>query len=326
MATKLQKFFNRVGLALYCLLCLATAAGAEAPGMDKIARVRDALGDVRFIAYTPTTFSVINDRIKAATATGIEQDLTRLRPDFSGLITYSCANGGELVPEIAARLGFRAIILGIWDPTSATEMAAAVTVTRRFPKLVIGIAVGNETLLAKRLPWPVLRQAMAQARSALPGVAVTTSEPFHYDLGMAIANEPPDFLATQDFLLPNVHPVTQPWFAGSSLETQVDFVVQVVTKLAARTDKPILVKESGLPSGPAALGFTPQRQARFWRLLTTRLAPDRSRAIAFFEAFDQPWKAENSRSEFGLHPEEGYWGLYDGQGRAKPALLQLRKQ
>lgn len=310
-------------LALCCLLlCLATAARAEAPATDKIARVRQALDSVRFVAYTPTGFAVWNGQIRAASAQSVEQDLTLLRPDFQGLITYSCANGGELVPEIAQRLGFRAVILGIWDPTSTKEIAAAQAMAHRFPSLVIGIAVGNETLLANRLPWPVLRRAMEKVRTELPGVAVTTTEPFHYYLG----NTPPDFLASQDFLLPNVHPITQPWFAGSSLETQVDFVLQVVAKLAARTNKPILVKETGLPSGPAALGFTPQLQARFWRLLTARLAAERNLAIAFFEAFDQPWKAANNRPEFGLHPEEGYWGLYDKESLAKPALPEMRKQ
>lgn len=309
-------------LTLCLLLCLATIASADEPARDKTSRVRETLNSVRFVAYTPTDFAVWNGQIKAASAKRIEQDLTRLRPDFQGLITYSCGNGGELVPDIAQRLGFRAVILGIWEPTSAKEIAAAVAVARRFPKLVIGIAVGNENLLAHRLPWPVLRGAMEQVRAALPGVAVTTSEPFHYYL----SDELPDFLAAQDFLLPNVHPTSQPWFADSSLATQVDFVIQVVTKLATRTNKPILVKETGLPSGPKALGFTPERQARFWRLLNARLAADTTRTIAFFEAYDQPWKAENARQEFGLHPEEGYWGFYDSQGRAKPVLQELREQ
>ena len=96
-------------------------------------------------------------------------------------------------------------------------------------------------------------------------------------------------------------------------------------KLAERTDKPIPVKETGLPSGPRKLGFTPEKQARFWHLLSERVSPDERRAIAYFEAFDQPWKAENARAEFGLHPEEGYWGLYDAQGRGKPVVHTLRK-
>lgn len=307
-------------IALAGLLCLAVASVAHAAPVDKVARLRAALREVRFVAYTPTDFAVVNGRPKPASAARIGQDLTRLHPDFQGLITYSCANGVEQVPAVAARLGYRALILGVWDPTAKAEVDTAVALARRYPGLVIGIALGNETLLAKRLPWPVLRRALEQLRVALPEVAVTTSEPFYYYL----LDDTPGFLAAQDFLLPSVHPLYQPWFAGSTVETDVDFVVQVLGKLAARTDKPILVKETGLPSGPRELGFTPEHQALFWRLLSARISADDKHAIAYFEAFDQSWKAENAVAEFGLHPEEGHWGLYDAQGRSKPVLNTLR--
>ncbi len=303
------------------LLCLSFAGVSQAASIDKVARLRLALREVRFVAYTPTDFTVVNGQPKHASATRIGQDLSLLHRDFQGLITYSCANGVEQVPAVAARLGYRALILGVWDPTSKAEVDTAVALARRYPGLVVGISLGNETLLAKRLPWPVLRRALEQLRVALPNVAVTTSEPFYYYL----LDDTPGFLDAQDFLLPSIHPLYQPWFKGSTVETDVDFVVEVLSKLAARTDKPILVKETGLPSGPQDLGFTPANQALFWSLLSTRVRADGKRAFAYFEAFDQPWKAENARAEFGLHPEEGHWGFYDTQGRGKPVLRALRE-
>ncbi len=318
--TKIVGAFRAGLTVLVSLLCLNVAGPVHAAAVDKIVRLRAALREVRFVAYTPTDFSVMNGRPQPASVARIDQDLKRLHRDFQGLITYSCANGVEQVPAVAARLGYRALILGIWDPTSRTEIDTAVALARRYPKLVVGVALGNETLLAKRLPWPVLRHALEQLRVALPEVAVTTSEPFYYYL----LDATPGFLDAQDFLLPSIHPLYQPWFKGSTVETDVNFVVEVLGKLAARTDKPILVKETGLPSGPQDLGFTPEHQALFWRLLSTRVGADDKRAIAYFEAFDQPWKAENARAEFGLHPEEGYWGLYDVQGRSKPVLRTLR--
>ncbi|MHB8473989.1 MAG: glycoside hydrolase family 17 protein [Gammaproteobacteria bacterium] len=307
----------RIALVLALAVC---AARLWAEPTDKLARVRSALHDIRFVAYTPTDFAVWNGQVKAASSAVITQDLKRLRGDFQGLITYSCANGVEQVPAIAAGLGYRAVIIGVWDINSNTELATAIALARRYPQLIVGVAVGNETLLAKRRPWPVLERRLAEVRRALPIVAVTTSEPFYFYLD----NTVPGFLDAQDFLLPSVHPLYQPWFAGASVETDVDFVVQVLNKLGARTDKPILVKETGLPSGPGKEGFTPQRQAQFWHLLETRVRPDERRAIAAFEAFDQPWKAANAAREFGLHPEESYWGFYDVRGRPKPVLAALR--
>ncbi len=316
-ATEARRCVWRIVLTIALCLCVLPL---RADPTDKLVRVRNAVRDLRFIAYTPTDFAIWNGQVKAASSARITQDLTRLRGDFQGLITYSCANGVEQVPGIAARLGFRAIIIGVWDISSNTELATAIDLARRYPQLIIGVAVGNETLLAKRQPWPVLERRLAELRRAVPKVAVTTSEPFYFYLDDTVAG----FLDAQDFLLPSVHPLYQPWFASASVETDVDFVVQVLNKLRMRTDKPILVKETGLPSGPGTGGFTPQRQAQFWQLLETRVKPDEQRAVAAFEAFDQPWKAANAAREFGLHPEESYWGFYDAQGQPKPVLKALR--
>lgn len=73
----------------------------------------DLIQQTRFIAYTPRSFTIAGGKVRAATATGIRDDLTLLRPSFNGLITYSAARGLEAVPEIAHDLAFRAVILGI---------------------------------------------------------------------------------------------------------------------------------------------------------------------------------------------------------------------
>ena len=80
--------------------------------------------------------------------------------------------------------------------------------------VVVGVAVGNETLLAQRHDWDTLRAAMQRLRAALPEVAIATSEPFYFYLNQ----EPPDFLAAQDFLLPSIHPLYESWFAQAGEE------------------------------------------------------------------------------------------------------------
>ena len=236
-------------------------------------------------------------------------------------MTYSCTDGLEEVPAIASELGYRALILGIWDPLSEQELANAVRLARAHPQLVVGVAIGNETLLARRQPWATLRAAIQRLRRALPGVAVTTSEPFYFYLN----EDPPDFLTVQDFLLPSVHPLYEPWFAQATGGQAVDFVVEVVERLSARTDKPLLVKETGLPSGPQMRGFTPARQAGFWTSLVQRLPPGRGRAVVYFEAFDHAWKVQDAAPEFGVRPEEAHWGFYTEAGKPKAVLGELRR-
>lgn len=307
---------------LLLMLTLASAGVSAQSGTGGGSfRIAAALGSVRFVAYTPTDLNIVSGQVHAASQQAVRVDLEILRRDFDGLVTYSCADGVDKVPGIASELGYRALILGIWDPLSERETANAVRLARAFPELVVGVAVGNETLLAQRHDWATLRAAIQRLRAALPEVAIATSEPFYFYLNQ----DPPDFLAVQDFLLPSIHPLYEPWFAQASDQQAVDFVVQVVEQLAALTDKPLLVKETGLPSGPPERGFTPARQAGFWLALTQRL-PDRpGRAVAYFEAFDHPWKVENAAPEFGFRPEEAFWGLYSRDAEAKPALTALRR-
>ncbi len=312
-------------LALLAAISLAVlwvraphADGAHLPAgtQDPIAAL---LGEVRFVAYTPREFAVVGGQPRAATEAGVRRDLTLLREHFDGVITYSVTYGLERVPEIARKLGFRAVILGVWDPANAEELATAVRLAREYRGLVVAVAVGNEGLYWKRYHWPMLEEALRRTRAALPGTAVTTSEPFAAYLDETY----PHFVELQDFLLPNVHPVFETWFRPERYSQGVELVQNVVKRLRDRYGKPVLVKETGMPSGPASKGYTEGLQAKFWRLLLERLPPETGRAFAWFEAFDGPWKPAAGVGEFGrLAEEEAHWGLYTAEGRAK-AVVQI---
>jgi exo-beta-1,3-glucanase (GH17 family) len=306
---------------LLAFLSLGTL-GAEAlqvsPGAPD--RIADLLGQVRFVAYTPREFAVVDGRPRPATAAGIRRDLALLRERFDGLITYSASYGLEHVPEIARELGFRALILGVWDPGHPEELATAVRLARLYPELVVAVAVGNEGLFWKRYRWPVLEQALDEIHRELPGTAVTTSEPF----AVYLDETHPRFVERQDFLLPNVHPVFETWFRPQAYAQGVELVQNVMKLLRDRYGKPVLVKETGMPSAPASKGYTEALQASFWRLLLKRLPPESGQAFAWFEAFDGPWKPAAGAAEFGrLVEEEAHWGLYTAAGQPKAAAELL---
>jgi exo-beta-1,3-glucanase (GH17 family) len=298
---------------------VGAVAAAEAPSPRE--RVREAIAATRFVAYTPRAFAVEGGLVRPAPAEAIRGDLELLRADFDGLVTYSSANGLDAIPGLAASLGFRAVILGVWDPRDPAELELAVAAARAHPSLVIALALGNEGLVTKRYAWSELEPAIRRARAALPGVAITTSEPF----SVYLADPPSGFFEAQDFLLPNVHPIHEPWWQPDALAQGVAFVREVTARLHERAELPILVKETGLPSGPAERGFSEARQAEFWALLARELAPVRDRAIAAFEAFDGAWRPAEQEAQFGRPaPEEAYWGLLRADGSAKPALEALR--
>ena len=308
-------------LSMVIAMLVPVSLQAEPDPHGTVSRVRAAIESLRFVAYTPAELKVVSGQVHAASREGIRKDLAVLRDDFQGLITYSCADGVEEVPAVASALGYRALILGIWDPLSEREFSNALRLVNAYPQLIVGVSVGNETLLAQRQEWSVLRASIQRLRAAIPGVAITTSEPFYYYLN----DDPADFLDVQDFLLPSVHPLFQPWFDQATTAQAVDFVVRVAALLSAKTDKPVLIKETGLPSGPPGTRFTPASQAEFWVSLLKQLPRAPGRGVAYFEAFDHDWKEENARQEFGSHPEEGYWGLYAADGHPKAVMTEMRK-
>lgn len=294
--------------------CERNSAAAPA-----LARLQAALAHGRFIAYSPTSLSVVDGHVTDATPAGIRTDLELLRPKFDSLITYNAIHGAQQIAPLAAALKFRALIIGIWNPFDPAEVEAALDAAQRFPQLVVGISLGNEMVFGQRSDLAKLAALAARIRAQAPRLPLSTTEPFHIYQADAAA----PLLASLDFLLVNVHPVFQPWFRGATDATAAQFVVNVTDELAARYCGPILVKETGVPTAPAGEGFSSARQASFYAQLRRVLPPERQRAFAYFAAFDAPWRAQDATGVPGPHPSEAYWGLFDAQRRPKPAIDQL---
>jgi exo-beta-1,3-glucanase (GH17 family) len=299
-------------------LCHRLPAGAA--GMT---RLRTALAAGRFIAYQPTSLTVSDGRTTSADAGSIRADLTPLRARFDSLITYDAIHGGELIADVAAALNFRALIIGVWNPLDEAELEAASAAARSHPRLVVGVALGNELLFSRRSDARALGAAIRRVREQLPDTPLSVSEPFHTYGEEAAA----PLLGELDFLLPIVHPVFQPWFRSAPEGAAAQFVVNVVHMLAASYCGPLLVKETGEPSAPESAGFSEERQAAFYRELRARFPPSSERAFAYFSAFDAPWRAYDATTvpgaAPGVHPEEAHWGLYDEKRLPKRAAREL---
>ena len=119
-----------VGLALVCIL-----QGCRMPSQKPLedADTQPSLSfDSRicWVAYTPP--SANPNRGIEATSEDILKDLTVLRQaHFTGLVTYSSSGriGAEL-PELAQSVGFKGLIIGIWNPNNQREIAAAIAAAR----------------------------------------------------------------------------------------------------------------------------------------------------------------------------------------------------
>lgn len=294
--------------------CLVREAAEPA-----VTRLQAVMATGRFVAYQPTSLQVINGALTQADTASIKEDLQTLRPHFDGLITYGSANGAERIADLAASLGYRAVILGIWDIKNQQEIDAAVAAAKRQPQLVVGISLGNERLFAKEATALQLAQGIEKLRKQAPQLALTTTEPFH----LFLDTDAGYILRASDFMLVNVHPIFEPWYREAPDANAADFVVKVTAKLGAVACGPVLLKETGVPTAPQASGFTPERQAGFYQVLRQRFKPSADAAFAYFSAFDAPWRVNDVSPVPGEHPEEAYFGLFDEQRKPKPVMQKI---
>jgi hypothetical protein len=293
-------------------------ADASPSGVDLVP-LRRAMASARFVAYQPTGIQAIDGKVSNADEASIRSDLVALKPYFDGLITYSAINGAERVPDVALELGFRAVILGVWDIYNKTELANAVAAFSRKREIVAGCSLGNEIVLSKRGTWGDLGHTLNFMHAEAPGLPLTTTEPFSQFLTDPDAVRA---LGLADFMLVNIHPIFEPWFHTAAAPNWADFVARVVDNLAGLYRGPVIVKETGVPSGPKAQGFDPAMQHDFWRALEARMPRSERSAFAYFCAFDLPWREFDGAAR---HPEEAHWGLFTEQREPKPVIADLAR-
>lgn len=297
--------------ALAADLCVAHKAAGP-----RLMQLETAMANDRFIAYNPSQLKIIDGMITKASADSIRTDLKGLRPYFNGLITYSARDGNEHVADIAAELGYKALIIGLWTPSDPEEIRNAIHMAKAHPDLVVGMSLGNELILGKRSTWKQLGQYLTLMRSRIPDMPLTVTEPF----AQFLDSDSADVRASLDFMLVNVHPIFEDWFATAGPDNWADFVVKVTGKLADKFCGPIIIKETGVPSGPADKGFTPDKQAAFWKAIQVQMKPSKSATYAWFSAYDAPWRLSDFNPMGGNHPEEAYWGLFTDTRAPKPVV------
>jgi exo-beta-1,3-glucanase (GH17 family) len=308
-----------LGLLPICAAADAPPCGRHPEAATSLQRLQAVMAHGRFVSYQPTQIHIVAGRATRADDAGIRADLQALRPRFDALVTYGSAHGADRVADVAASLGFHAVVLGIWSLDDEAEIGLALAAAARHPDLVVGLSLGNERVLAGETDFPSLARRIGRLRARAPGLLWTSTEPFH----LFVQPQAEPLLSTADFLLVNAHPVFQPWFAGADGRSAAQFVVNVAGEVAAKFCGPVLVKETGVPTAPAAMGYTPERQADFYRALRSVFLPSSSQAFAYFSAFDAAWRVDDTHPTPGPQPQEGSWGIFEESRRPKAAAREI---
>lgn len=233
-----------------------------------------------------------------ATAESMREDLNLLhKAGFTGLVTYSSSGilGREL-PKFAQTAGFQGLIIGIWDPSSQTEIAAAKEAAKN--PIVLGFCVGNEGL-RRRYQMPALAAAIQDIRKTTNKPVTTTEIIEEY------SDE--DLLRLGDWVFPNAHPFFHNQLAP---DAAVRWTKAAYDDLKRRSDRLVIFKEVGLPTaGDSKRKLSEAAQEEYY----LELARTDVRYV-YFEAFDQPWKTHL--------PIEPHWGIF--RSDRTPKLLGSR--
>lgn len=88
-------------------------------------------------------------------------------------------------------------------------------------------------------------------------------------------------------------------------------VPKLVDRVGKGIQKPILISETGYPSGPAVLGYSPARQAEYVEKATREAFMSQEvTGIGIWRYVDTAWRS--------FPPQENHFGLFDSKGNPKP--------
>ncbi|MCE7986308.1 MAG: hypothetical protein DYG89_34475 [Caldilinea sp. CFX5] len=248
------------------------------------------------MAYSPTEFDPTVGRPPLRSA--LRDDLQVLHDaGFQGVITYAATSALDRIPQLAKEAGFTQVIMGVWDPLNREEIAAAIEAA----PLVDGYLVGNEGLSDKRYTFDELRNAIEEIRRATQK-PVTTAERIDAYYGLD------DLVTLGDWLAAIVHPY---WFDFKEPSQAAEWTAEQFADLRDEVgpDRVILFKEVGLPTEGDPV-VSEEGQAQYYQTLQ-----ESDVVFAYFEAFDQFWKASTPESDVGPH-----WGLFQSDRTPKPVV------
>ncbi len=285
-------------LVFAVLILLVTISPCCSSAQEK--SFSEKLKGLVWVAYCPTNCNPEENRWPSEES--IKEDLKALKQaGFNGLVTYNTQKQTAKIYPIAKEMGFQGVIAGIWNPSDQQEISLAI----QNKNFIDGYCIGNEGLVFNRYSLEKLRKTAKEIKKAT-GRPVTTSEPVYmYFKDRQLVN-------FGEWLFPVVHP----WWAGiKEPEAGVRYTVEQYKKLAALTKKPVLIKETGLPSAGSP-ECSEEKQAGFYELLRTKNV-----SFVYFEGFDQVWKV--SKPWVKRSPIETHWGIFTATREPKLVAKNL---
>ena len=235
----------------------------------------------------------------------IRERLAVIQPYVQWIRSFSCKEGNEQIPAIAAENGLKNMV-GIWldDDLEQNE----VEITNGIAVAKAGhadiLAVGNEVLLRGDISEDQLLEYIGRVKEAVPGTPVGYVDAYFEFV------DHPRVTAACDVLLANCYPFWEGCSAEHALLYMKDMYRRVVDVAGGRK---VIISETGWPNvGTPTMGAVPSfENAIKYFIDAYQWAEADGIEIFYFSSFDEAWKVD-AEGDVGA-----YWGLWDKDGNPK---------
>lgn len=235
----------------------------------------------------------------------IRQRLAVIQPFVRWIRTFSCTDGHEQIPAIAAENGLKSMV-GVWLDDdlerNEEELTNAIDIARAGHADIL--AIGNEVLLRGEMGVDELTDYLKRAKAACPDVPVGYVDAYFQFV------DQPQIVGACDVLLANCYP----FWEGCPAEHALLYMKEMYRRVQAVADgKPVIVSETGWPNiGSSTGGAMPSfENAVKYFVDTYRWAEEDDIDVFYFSAFDETWKTDKE-GDVGA-----YWGIWDKDGQPK---------
>lgn len=235
----------------------------------------------------------------------IRERLKFIQPHVNWIRSFSCSEGNELIPGIAAENGLKTMV-GVWlddnHEQNEIEVSNAIEIARAGHADIL--AVGNEVLLRGELSEDELIDYMNRVKAAAPGIPVGYVDAYFEFV------DHPRITEACDVVLANCYPFWEGCPADHALLYMKEMYRRVVN---VASGKKVIISETGWPNiGTPTKGSVPSfENAIKYFIDTCQWAEQDGIEIFYFSSFDEAWKVD-AEGDVGA-----YWGLWDKDGNPK---------
>jgi exo-beta-1,3-glucanase (GH17 family) len=237
----------------------------------------------------------------------IRARLQLILPYVKWIRTFSCTEGNELIPKIAAEYGLKTMV-GVWldddFENNEKELKNAISIAQAGHADML--AVGNEVMLREEMTEQQLVDYINRAKEGAPGIPVG-----YVDAYFLFENHP-SVADACDVIFANCYPFWEGYPAEHALAYMKTMYYRAVN---VANGKPVIISETGWPDqGTPDRGAVPSYENAIRYFVDAyHWTQQEDIQMFYFSSFDEDWKVADE-GDVGA-----YWGILDKDGNHKYA-------